>query len=309
MRRLGAIILLASFLGTGASARAAETASFLKISPGARPVAMGEAFTAVADDLNALAWNPAGLARLKRPEAAFMHAELFVDTSYDFLGYAHPMRASLGTVSFGVARLGHGTIEGRDENGGKTGGFDASDTALMASYSRGLGALRLGGTFKFLESAIGGERARSFAMDLGLQRAVHLGGRPVQLGAALLNLGPGMRFVSERSDLPLVLSFGAASKVSAGFLISADYRYRPHASQGEFAIGAEISVLPALILRSGYTARMASVAGGGGGLAGGDLAGLGMGMGLRVGRTRLDYSFAPAGELGAAQRLSVSARF
>ena len=34
---------------------------FLKLGVGARPVAMGSAYTAVADDANALFWNPAGL--------------------------------------------------------------------------------------------------------------------------------------------------------------------------------------------------------------------------------------------------------
>ena len=34
---------------------------FLKIGQGARAVAMGDAYTAVADDINAIFWNPAGL--------------------------------------------------------------------------------------------------------------------------------------------------------------------------------------------------------------------------------------------------------
>ena len=38
------------------------TAQFLKIGVGARASAMGEAFTAVANDASALYWNPAGLA-------------------------------------------------------------------------------------------------------------------------------------------------------------------------------------------------------------------------------------------------------
>ena len=112
MRKTAAILCWLLTAGA-ASAHAAETAAFLKISLGARPFAMGEAFTAVADDLNALAFNPAGLAQIGAREAAFMHAELFADMRYDFIGYAHPMRR-LGTVSFGFARLGHGAIEGRE---------------------------------------------------------------------------------------------------------------------------------------------------------------------------------------------------
>lgn len=44
---------------------------------GTRPLSMGGAFLAVADDGHAIFWNPAGLARLERIEAAFDYANLF----------------------------------------------------------------------------------------------------------------------------------------------------------------------------------------------------------------------------------------
>ncbi len=43
---------------------------------GARPLSMGEAFVAVADDGNAIYWNPAGLARLERVQMSFSYANL-----------------------------------------------------------------------------------------------------------------------------------------------------------------------------------------------------------------------------------------
>jgi len=44
---------------------------------GTRPQGMGEAFLAVADDGNAIFWNPAGLARMERIQASFSYADLF----------------------------------------------------------------------------------------------------------------------------------------------------------------------------------------------------------------------------------------
>ena len=38
---------------------------FLKIGQGARPVAMGDAYRAVADDINGIFWNPAGLTDIR----------------------------------------------------------------------------------------------------------------------------------------------------------------------------------------------------------------------------------------------------
>ncbi len=67
-------------------------ATFLKIGVGARPSGMGEAFLAVADDVNAVYWNPAGLAFLKRQEVTAMHSEWFQDIRYDFAAYARPLQ-------------------------------------------------------------------------------------------------------------------------------------------------------------------------------------------------------------------------
>ena len=44
---------------------------------GARPMAMGEAFVAVADDMNAIRWNPAGMPTLNQLGANSMHTNLF----------------------------------------------------------------------------------------------------------------------------------------------------------------------------------------------------------------------------------------
>ena len=44
---------------------------FLKIGVGARGVAMGESFVAVANDASALFWNPAGLVQFNQNEIIF----------------------------------------------------------------------------------------------------------------------------------------------------------------------------------------------------------------------------------------------
>ena len=43
-------------------------AAFLKIDAGSRPMGMGGAFTGLADDINTLFWNPAGLASIQDQE-------------------------------------------------------------------------------------------------------------------------------------------------------------------------------------------------------------------------------------------------
>jgi hypothetical protein len=64
---------------------------------GARPSAMGEAFTAVADDVHSLYYNPAGLASLYRPEVTAYYARPFPGlsdqskTAQTFIGAALPI--------------------------------------------------------------------------------------------------------------------------------------------------------------------------------------------------------------------------
>ena len=58
-----------------------STAQFLKIGVGGRASAMGDAFVAVANDVSALYWNPAGLTQFQDNQIIFSHNEWVVDLS------------------------------------------------------------------------------------------------------------------------------------------------------------------------------------------------------------------------------------
>lgn len=75
---------------------------------GARPVGMGNAFTAVADDVHAVHYNPAGLSLLTRPELTSSYGKLLVglddgsNLGDAFLGYAQPIQnGDYGSVAIG----------------------------------------------------------------------------------------------------------------------------------------------------------------------------------------------------------------
>ncbi len=65
--------------------------SFLDIGAGARPRALGNAFVAIADDANAVFWNPSGITTLGKIEMTLMHSSLFFGTTYDYLSVALPL--------------------------------------------------------------------------------------------------------------------------------------------------------------------------------------------------------------------------
>ncbi|MBI4425340.1 MAG: tetratricopeptide repeat protein [Elusimicrobia bacterium] len=92
LARLLAAVLLAALAGGRA------VAAFEEVGAGARAPGMGNAFTAIADDVYAVHYNPAGLALLQRPEVASSYSRLFLGLtdhstlSNSFLGYAHPLK-------------------------------------------------------------------------------------------------------------------------------------------------------------------------------------------------------------------------
>ena len=78
-------------------------AQFLKIGAGARPTAMGDSFVAVGEDVNAVYFNPAGIAEISRPEMSVMHTQWIADTSYDFGAFCYP--TDFGALAFSAATL------------------------------------------------------------------------------------------------------------------------------------------------------------------------------------------------------------
>lgn len=72
-------------------------AAFVKELSGARPGAMGGAFTAVGGDVNSIGSNPAGLSLIQVPEASFMYSKLYagvegVNLGAGYIAFAMPLR-------------------------------------------------------------------------------------------------------------------------------------------------------------------------------------------------------------------------
>lgn len=106
---VGAIgMVLVFFLISAAPARAA----FEETGAGARAPGLGDAFTALADDVYSVHYNPAGLAQLDGPELGVAYARLYeglsdgseIGTSQ--LAYAHPLPGGRrGTLGLGWERF------------------------------------------------------------------------------------------------------------------------------------------------------------------------------------------------------------
>jgi opacity protein-like surface antigen len=186
-------------------------AQFLKIGIGARSIGMGGAYTAVSDDISALYWNPAGLARMGGGEAAFNHVNWVADVQYDAAA-ASVVIDGLGTLAIGFSATNVGdmdvTTTAMPEGTGEL--FTAGGTAMNLGFARNLtDKFSIGFSFKYIHEYIWNETANSVALDIGtMYTAPVFNG--LRIGASMSNFGPKMRM--EGRDALQLITTGAGGE-------------------------------------------------------------------------------------------------
>jgi hypothetical protein len=102
---LASIISFSSVFSQGVSV-GKYSGEFLAIGVGGRPLGMGSAFVALANDVSAGYWNPAGLSQLNFPQFMLMHDERFAGlVNYNYGAVAIPYKSDM-TLGLSVIRLG-----------------------------------------------------------------------------------------------------------------------------------------------------------------------------------------------------------
>lgn len=303
-----ALLLAAGFSAQPAAAVSDRTgmegAQFLRLGPGARAAALGEAFSAVTGGPEALYWNPAGLARLQAPGAAVSHAEYLGSFRHETV-YAASSSARLnGVLGLGLSYLTQDSIEAFDKNGAATGeSFRPGSLSFSAGYARKLRsgplALEAGGSLTWLRESLWNYSASAFALGLGLQ-AVHDRAPGWRAGAVLRHLGSRQKFISGTAPLPAELDLGVAYEPPAklkGWTISAEAAV-PYYAPAHARLGLErrIPMKQGVVLaaRGGFNTRTLSSLG--------PLTSLSFGFGLCLRRAVWDFSFHDQGGLGAVYR-------
>jgi hypothetical protein len=283
-----------------------RSAQFLKMGFGGRPVSMGGAFVGLADDINAVYWNPAGLAQIHRPQLCFMHLVWFCDISYEYFAYAKPYAKpseKLGVFGLSIGYLHMGKIEGRDEEGNQTSPYTASDIVITFSHgSKITKNLFLGGNIKHLIEKIERESANAFAFDVGFLYKTPL--KNLSLGGTLQNFGQPIKFVAESCKLPTTAKLGACySYIFMGSPMNfAMDIYFPSDGKTSLHLGTEGIYKNTLSGRIGYENNSDLV----------NSSSLSFGLGLMLTKNQtyaLDYAFVPQGVLGNTHTFSFGVKF
>lgn len=185
-----------SFAQSGSSLNKTGTtaAQFLKIGVGPRAIGMGGAYTALADDINAMYWNPAGLARMNAKEAYFNHVDWILDVQMDYAGFALDV-SDVGTLGafISVMSMDDMPIRTLQQPEGTGELFSAGAIVLGLSFARNLTEeFSIGFNAKYVHEHIWNESAKTVAIDIGTQYVIPFLNQ-FRLGASISNFGPKMK--------------------------------------------------------------------------------------------------------------------
>ena len=142
---------------------------FLKIGVGARPVALGETFVAIANDASALFWNPAGLVQFDQNRVLVAHTEYVVDIKHEFLGTAYHLSSNDAVgVSVSSLHMDEMPVTTETQPFGTGRYFSFGDVAVGLSYSKRMtDQFSFGVTFRYVEETLDLLKMRGIVTDLG----------------------------------------------------------------------------------------------------------------------------------------------
>jgi hypothetical protein len=277
--------------------------AFLEVPAGARASALGGAFVALGEGVEATFWNPAGLATVERLQITGSHYEFFQHLRHEQFAVAG--RCLGGGLAGSVRALYSEPIEARDELGNVTGTFGGDDLEFGLAYGRTLAAgVRAGVSAQLLHERLADLSTSTYAFGAGA--SWEPAGLPaLRLGLAVDHLGPDATYnfddgPGQPLPLPAALQAGASYRWGLGGAMSLGTSIETRLTRGRSMVavmGGELTHPTGAALRIG--ARIND-----------DTSSLSMGVGYAMTALRLDYAFVPYRlDLGDTHRVSFTARF
>lgn len=243
------ILMLGMVLGFKSTVNAqpgSAAVPFLLIGPDARAAGMGGTGTAIANDLNAVFWNPAGLGFLDYFDYSYdyekeQYSTPFRQVSLAFSPWLPQFNADLyyssgtfgqyfeeldGTIAVNFVLMNLGEFTRTDAAGNELGKFVSNEFALGFSYGTIIAPdLSFGFQLKYIQSNLtptspqtSGQSGTGISggFDMGvLWKPVDLGFLEdrFSIGMNLQNVGPKMTYINESDPLPTNLRLGIAYKL------------------------------------------------------------------------------------------------
>ena len=291
-------------------------AAFLKIEGGSRPAGLGGAFAGLANDINTIFWNPAGLTAVHDRELTAMQHFSFADINNQTIGYAQRVEQLVWGASFLGSFTEIERRQGPTEDPDSTVTVGGFATGLSLAYPLGE-AISVGGTAKIISEQLDIQNAFGAAADVGL--VARLLGNRLGIGVAVQNAG----VLDGGENLPMALRAGLAYRTwkqpaaeaeadkpmptQELWALVADAHLPLLDANPSFHVGVERWFYESIAARIGYRI----------GFNENPSDGLSLGIGVRrSGEDMLanidfqfDYAFVPDAYVGNAHRVSFITRF
>ncbi len=285
MKQTLLMLILAAVLTLPLSSAHAEEAdggyagAFLQIPVGARPTAMGGAYTALSNDGAAPLFNPAGITSLTRPLFSSSYRAMKLDRSLGFFSAFLPTRGQ-SVIGINWLYAGSGSVAARDAVDGDLLGHDVefnqhSIGVLFAK--RFTPRLSLGANFAYLVSTFPEETAFTVGVDVGAMLHVDyffhredredMAIRDIQIGATVKNLGSNYSWSSDgyfdvygggrggdtEEKVPMEFGLGVSARFLQRKLVLATDLLKNVEQSAELHAGAEYFISPEFAVRGGYS--------------------------------------------------------
>jgi len=142
---------------------------YLQYGAGARSLAMGGAYVALANEASAPYWNPAGLTQINEHEFLAMYAPFFEKTSYNFISYVHPL-GKMGNLAISDVFLYSEGYEEVDDDGNVLGTNQSIfNNAVSISYANIVcRQISLGASLKLIHERVMKYSGNGQGIDLGM---------------------------------------------------------------------------------------------------------------------------------------------
>ena len=251
----------------------------LLIPVGAKGTALGGASLAAISGVDAIYWNPAGLANTSSSvEAMFSYMKYIADINMTY--GAVGVKTGLGSIGVSFQALSFGDIPVTTEESpdGTGSSYSPQYMTIGLTYSKSMtDRIFVGGNFKLVNEKIMSTGASAFAFDAGVQYLTSIG---VKIGVAMKNVGAPLRFEgsdmerrvdipgtppgspqrdlripAQKSELPSLFEMGLSYELQVidkiGLTVMGNFRNNNYA-EDEYIFGAELDVNKMLFLRGGY---------------------------------------------------------
>lgn len=276
-----------------------STDNFLLSGPGSRARGMGNAYIAAADDVSAIYWNPAGLSQMKYSEIIFTQNTGLANTKNYFIGFAAPLKNSKWTAGISLDYFDYGKVEHTliDYNqiirlGEKTAKSYYINAAAGAKLSK---FVHIGAGLKFLKNDFISVKRSTVGLDAAVK--LNYPHNFFSIAFGIYNIGPGIKYIAERVNLPQTLKIGAYYYGLNNFNISLDVQNVIGEDYVPFKLGFEYILFDLLALRAGIDISS-------------DI-GNNFSVGIGAFKTNWfgDMAYTPFGDLGNSFEFSVKHRF